>query len=376
MYASLQDGTCELVTIPMRTLGRARRHLHVADSDSAPAIGGARIAAYWHLPEVLSEFGIDVRDVLFDDPENLIPYPDAGRLLATSARHTGCDHIGLLIGQRSRLADMGLAGDVALCAETAGEGLQHFADFFTLHNTAATVCLITSGDYSRLVYAIAEPAMRDTGQIQLGAVALAFNILQDLCGPEWLPAVVTVASSAPTNLRPCQKFFRAPLCFNSDETALAFESHWLGRPLPPVNPFKRHQVEAEMRAHQAAMLADFPRTVHRILRKQLIIGEFSMDAVATLLDMHRRTLDRRLKQHGMFYGDVLESVKHEVACQLLRDTDLQVQQVAEALRYSCAANFSTAFHRWAGVSPSDYRRQALTTRGAESPLRPAALRPA
>jgi AraC-like DNA-binding protein len=337
------------------------------ETGSAPPVGSARIAAFMHLPEILREFGVDVHDVIheagvqpdiFDDPDNLIPYPDVGRLLSVSARHTNCDHIGLLIGQRSRLATMGLAGQMALCADTVGEGLQNFANFFTLHNTAATVSVITSGGFTRLVYAIAGPGMGNTGQLQLGAMALAFNILQDLCGPGWQPAVVTVASSTPSNLRPCQKFFRAPLRFDSDESAVIFEEHWLGRPLPPLDPLRRGQVEAEARKRRNEFLADFPTALRHTLRRQMMAGECSMDAVAARLFMHRRTLDRKLKRHGLLYGEVLESVKREMACRLLRDTQLQIQQIAESLLYASAANFSTAFHRWTGVTPSAFRRRA------------------
>jgi AraC-like DNA-binding protein len=357
----------------MRTLGNLPTHLHLLATDSFPVVGSARIAAFLHLPRVLSEFGIDVREVakeagvrpdIFNDPDNLIPYPDVGRLLSVSARHTHCDHIGLLVGQHSRLAVMGLAGEIALCMDSAGEGLQRFADCFTLQNTAATVSVLTMGGFTRFVYAITEPGMGDTSQIQLGAMAIGFNILQDLCGPGWLPTVVTVASSAPSNLRPCHKFFRAPLRFDSGETSLIFESRWLDRPLPSVDPQQRRRIEAAVKLRQAAMLGDFPTTVRRVLRKQLIANECSMESVAAELGMHRRTLDRRLKRHGMLYGTVVESVKCVVACQLLRDTDLQMQQVAESLRYSNAANFSTAFRRWTGVTPSAYRRQELVSRRA------------
>jgi AraC-like DNA-binding protein len=199
--------------------------------------------------------------------------------------------------------------------------------------------------------------MGDTGQIQLGAMALGFNILRDLCGPGWLPTVVTIASVAPSNLRPCHKFFRAPLRFDNPESAVVFESRWLDRPLRPLDPLQRRQVEAAVRLRQAEMLGDLPTVVRRLLRKQLIADECLMDRVAALLGMHRRTLDRRLKRHGALFGDLVESVKHEMACQLLRDTHLQMQQVAEALRYSNAANFSTAFRRWTGVTPSAFRRQ-------------------
>jgi AraC-like DNA-binding protein len=332
-----------------------------------PDRGGARIAAYRHLPEVLAGFNVDFRNVLeaaglpasvFDDLDTIVSYPDLGHLLQVSAQQSNCDCIGLLLARQVGLADMGLAGRIASCGETVGEGLHHFSRFFTLQNNAATISLIRSSGYARLVYAIAEPDMNDTGQLQLGAMAVAFNILQELCGHGWLPAVVTVASRAPTNLRPCQQFFRAPLRFDSEESAVVFENHWLDRPLPLVHPHTRQQIEAAVKSRQSEILADLPSAVRRALRKQLLIGPCSIDAVATQFGMHRRTLDRRLQQHGVQYRDLLDAVRHEAACQLLRDTGLQVQQIAESLRYSSAANFSTAFRRWAGISPMDFRRTA------------------
>jgi len=95
-----------------------------------------------------------------------------------------------------------------------------------------------------------------------------------------------------------------------------------------------------------------------VIRKQLIIGQGGMEDVAASFGMHRRTLDRHLQKHGVRYGELEESVEEEVARQLLRDTALQVQQVAESLRFSSAANFATAFRRWTGMTPSEYRRQA------------------
>lgn len=342
-------------------------HFRVGEASRPLVIGNARIAAFVQVPSVLQEFGVDLRDVLnevgvsadlFDDPDNLIPYPALGRLLSVSARVTNCDHIGLLVGQRSRLADMGLAGQAALCADTVGDGLQNLADFFSLHNSAAAVTVITSGGYTRLVYSIVEQGMIDTGPLQLGAMAVAFNILQDLCGPEWLPAVVTVAGNAPSNLRPCQKFFRVPLRFDSEESAVAFDSHWLAHRLPVVAPAARRRVAGQVRARRAAAFDDFPTTIRHILRKQLVLGELSMEQVAVRLSMHRRTLDRRLKQHGLVYSEVVESVKRDVACQLLRDTQLPMREIAASLQYSSAANFATAFRRWTGATPSEYRRGA------------------
>jgi AraC-like DNA-binding protein len=98
--------------------------------------------------------------------------------------------------------------------------------------------------------------------------------------------------------------------------------------------------------------------VRLLMRKRLLIGDCSMVETAAMLGMHRRTMDRHLQRHGVSYGELLESVKQDVARQLLLDTHLQVQQVAEALHFSSAANFATAFRRWTGMTPSEFRRRA------------------
>jgi AraC-like DNA-binding protein len=334
---------------------------------SRAAVGYARIEAYRPIPAVLQQHGVDLPDVLeetgiradiFDDPDNLISYPEAARLLAVSARRTRCDHFGLLIGQRNRLANMGLAGQLARCMDTAGAGLQAFADYFTLQNTAATVSLVSQGGFSRFVYAIVEPGMSDTEQLQLGAMALSFNILQDLCGPQCRPTVVTFATGAPTNLRVFHQFFRCPLRFDSDETALVFETRWLDRPLPPVDPALRRQIEARAQLRPTALQTDFLSNLRRTLRRQLAKGNVAMDSIASQLGMHRRTLDRRLKEHGTHYVAVLDAVKCEIACQLLRETNLDIGEIAQALYYSNNSNFSAAFRRWTGLSPSVYRNRS------------------
>ena len=357
-------------------LGSSHPHLRVRPPHGAPRPpawhglppdGTTRIGVVRHLPEVLREFGVEVRDALdaagvprdiFSDPDNTIDFALFQQLLATCEQLTGCDHIPFLAGQRTRLADFGLAGRAARCGATAGEGLHRFVNYFNLHISATTISLVSYGGFTRLVYVITVRNIVDAQHLQQGALAVAFNVLQDLFGRHWLPSVVTFATRAPTNLRPFHQFFRAPLRFDSDESAIIFEQHWLDRPQPPVDPTFRAQVDAEVRERQAAMLGDFPATVRRAVRKQLIIGTGRMDDVAAAFGMHRRTLDRHLRKHGLHYGELMASVEEEIARQLLRETDLQVQQVAESLHYSSAANFATAFRRWTGMTPSEYRRQA------------------
>jgi AraC-like DNA-binding protein len=316
------------------------------------------------MPDVLREHGIDVNEVLaatampptaFSDRDNLISYQDCERLLLECERRLKSDEVSLLICRHTRLSDLGLAGQAAVCAATAGEGLQNFINHFTLHSTVSTASLLRTGTSARLVYAISELGLTDTRHLQIGGAVVAYNILRDLFGTQWQPVAVTFASKSPANPRPLQRYLDAPLQFDSAETAVHFDDHWLQTPLPKVDRQFRRQVAAAVRARRAAMLMDFPGTVRRIVRKQLIFGDFSMDDIATLLSMHRRTLDRHLQKHGVQYGELVDSVKDDVARRLLRDTNIPIQGIAESLHFSSAANFATAFRRRAGVTPSEYR---------------------
>ena len=347
----------------------------IPDAEKAPFAPSLRVSAAWGLPEVLLEHGVSICDALaeaglspdlFSDRENPIAYPELERLFLVCERRCACDHLGFLVGQRSRLRDMGLAGRIAFCQSTAGDGLRAFIDHFNLHDTAATVALIESDKYVRFAYAISERGMRDTRHFQLGGITIAWNILQDLCGKNWLPLGVTFSTRKPSNARVLQRYLRAPVQFDAEESAVVFARHWLDEPLSPVSAVERQAASHEVRTQRAHLLADFPTTLRRMLRKQLLLGRFSMDDTASMLGMHRRTLDRHLNQSGVHYGELVESLKEDVARQLLLDTTMPIQRIAETVRFSSPANFATAFRRRAGMTPSAFRRSGGVSRPVES----------
>jgi AraC-like DNA-binding protein len=113
-----------------------------------------------------------------------------------------------------------------------------------------------------------------------------------------------------------------------------------------------------VRNARATRLVALPELLRATLRKQILIGDCSMERVAAQLGVHRRTLDRRLQRQGVSYGDLLKAVKHDIAQRMLRDTELGMQQIAETLHFSSAANFATAFRGWSGMTPTEYRLQA------------------
>lgn len=71
---------------------------------------------------VLRESGLPAN--LFANGAHRIAYSQLERLFLACERKSGCDFVGMLVGQHTRLADLGLAGRVELCEPTAGSGLR------------------------------------------------------------------------------------------------------------------------------------------------------------------------------------------------------------------------------------------------------------
>ncbi len=95
-------------------------------------------------------------------------------------------------------------------------------------------------------------------------------------------------------------------------------------------------------------------------------GYLTLEQVATRLNMTARTLRRKLLEEGTSYKALIDSARlREIDSARLRDAifllenqKIDIVKVAEYLEYNDAANFTRAFRKWTGVTPSAYRVKA------------------
>jgi AraC-like DNA-binding protein len=115
----------------------------------------------------------------------------------------------------------------------------------------------------------------------------------------------------------------------------------------------------EIDALEARGAGDLATQLRLVLRRLLIGGagkeETCLARVAELFEIHRRTINRRLRAQGTSFQRLIDETRFEIARQLLRDTSLPVSEVAAALDYNDLAAFDHAFRRWSGTSPSAWR---------------------
>jgi AraC-like DNA-binding protein len=84
-------------------------------------------------------------------------------------------------------------------------------------------------------------------------------------------------------------------------------------------------------------------------------GDTSPGKIALALGMSGRSLQRRLKEQGTSYVQVLRDTRRELAIGHLREQQCSVTEIAFLLGFEDASAFARAFRSWTGVSPSEFR---------------------
>ncbi|WP_262300343.1 helix-turn-helix domain-containing protein [Microvirga sesbaniae] len=128
--------------------------------------------------------------------------------------------------------------------------------------------------------------------------------------------------------------------------------------------------------HPADDIGLLAQDLRRVLRTELLRDTCYADSVARLFSMHRRTMNRHLNAEGLSFRKVANETRFEIACELLANTDMGLNQIAAVLRYSELSAFTRAFRRWSGQTPSAWRNDHLQGREAPRPRDPRRLRAA
>jgi AraC-like DNA-binding protein len=83
----------------------------------------------------------------------------------------------------------------------------------------------------------------------------------------------------------------------------------------------------------------------------------SIEQTAEHLELNVRTMQRRLKQEGLTFQQLTDTIRKDLAIDVLRKQKGKIEEVAHFLGYSEASVFRRAFKRWTGLTPSVFLQQ-------------------
>ncbi len=333
---------------------------------SPPPSGMVRVGPFLLVPGMLREFGVAPDRVLkkfglcestFADPENRMAAEIRAPILAACARETGCSHFGLLLGERNNASALGAIGFLMRNAPDVQTALKDLAENLHLHNRVAVPYLEMAGRQAIFGYQTLYPYAEGWEQLDDGAMALLCNIMRTMCGPGWLPSEVRFRRDKPDNIDPYRRFFAAPLQFGAEQTALIFSAAWLSEKVRLADAGLRTYFEQHVRMMRDFCDDDFIVQAQKQLVRLLGTPGCSLQGIASCSGLHPRTLNRRLREAGSSFRELHKNARHQLACQLLRDTVSSIPTIAAALGYSGSNAFVRAFAQWESVPPATCRKR-------------------
>lgn len=281
------------------------------------------------------------------------------RLLAALYAHGGDDRLGFAIGWRMPPTSFGSLGNALLASPDLGSALAILEQYWVLAVRGVRINVITDNDLCLLTL---WPEDYLTGAMQ--SIAMDSIVASLFRGATLLvPGLgermeLWLDHSAPAGEH---EFFQQvrTLRFAMPLVQGRFAAELLSTPLPLASA--TGQAEALRHCEQQARLLRMNNPVSARVQQQLGYQAAGYPTLATLADqlgMTPRTLRRKLHAEGKTYSVLVEETRLRDAVVLLDKPELAIAQIAAMLGYEDAANFTRAFRRQAGVSPSEYRATA------------------
>lgn len=300
-------------------------------------------------PQAVGEFGAFVDYV--------------GLLVAveSAAVATATGDFGRRLALRQGIEILGAIGAAARSAPTVGRALATVEQYLRAFSPSSAVLLSELHDpaFSFFEFRILLdrlPPHAQTIELVLGVMLRVFRLL---LGQQYAPVSVSLPHGALTSRREYVAYFGAATHFGEPAAGFTVRSADLARPL------------SKDRATHEALVGYLegiaPRVrggvvvpVSQLIRRLLPTGTLDLAMVADQLNVHPRTLQRRLAAEGTTFATLVDDVRRGMAEHYLRDTDIPLAHLTNELGYVEQSALSRASRRWFGVGPRAYRRSLRT----------------
>lgn len=297
------------------------------------------------------------------DPLARFSFPAVARLWVLAAETSGDPCFGLTVASFWHPTTLHALGYSWLASNNLLEAFERAARYTRIVNTAASGMLRI--DRSKNSYCVVINAAGIVPHPVPASVDAALAMLMIMSraayGESFRPLRVSLQRDKPDSPYRFDEFFAAPVDFSQAENAMWIDPQVVAKPLATANPELvriNDQIVTDYLAHLDRN--DVTMQVRSKLIKHLPSGYVSEEEIASSIHISRRSLQRRLRENGMSFTQLLENTRRDLSLQYVRDPQHSFNEIGFLLGFSEPGNFSRAFKRWYSKSPSQYRQDFLS----------------
>ena len=190
-------------------------------------------------------------------------------------------------------------------------------------------------------------------EFQMGILV---SVHRDVNGATFVPIEVDFSHEQLDSSSSIKAIYGARVQYSQPQSRFVFDASWLDK--APVLGNQATFLALVALCNRMLRDLNLHTGVAGSIRRHLMASASrapKLEGIAAELNMSGRTMRRKLREEKTSFRAVVDELRAHLAKRYLRDSRMTVEDIAEALGFSDAANFRRAFRRWTRRSPLAYR---------------------
>ena len=289
------------------------------------------------------------------------PVDDITRLWRAAAELTGDAAFGLHTGRQVGPGSFNVVSFILLSSATLRSAIGQLQEYQRLISDGGRFQMLAGAQHSWLIYHPQQGSLAFSPHQVESVLAAAVCFSRWVTGQPLKPVRVQFSHGQIGPLSAYVQALAAEVQFEQAFNGLLLDNTVLDAPLP--------QADAELaqlhRAHAAAQLAALSSPVLLRTRvEQWLTGALDGSVpgraqAARQFGLGERAFARRLQDEDVRYVELVDGVRHALACQAVAGGAEPFVRIARRLGFSEASAFNRAFRRWTGCAPGDWQQQGV-----------------
>lgn len=312
------------------------------------------------IPEQLTSAGSSRQAVL--ETDGRVPFGVVDTFINRLFEATQRTDLGFALGPHLSVSSHSVVGFGMLTCANLGEALQFTARYFRLIMPSFRLSCTLDQNQTVLHFTPLVAMSRLCLSFHLEAIALAaYHDVRALSGGRAPAELISFSIPEPDHDTLYRKLNCKKILFSNERTPgvwVVFSGNASQIALAHADPNALKVAEERCRAQVGLVtregeLSDWVAMMMREVDDRLP----KLEELASVLHISPRTLNRRLKSEGTTFREIYSQVQHGLAKERLLLGTQSVSSIAYSLGYRDASNFTHAFKRREGLSPSAFLNQ-------------------
>lgn len=296
-----------------------------------------------------------------DNPEALIARHQAFLFLQKAAQKEGIENLGLLVGQATSIANLGIFGRIICQSLTLYDAFNTAKNIITANNSGEILWIQEQEETAWFCHRYLHTRGLNCHLAAQFALTLMNELVSIALGKPWQPLEIYLQGRQLKQLKNCGFSSETKIQTDRGFTGIFFPRSFLSLPLNHQFDLNHQPCQKDWdKLHSSSPAENLSGSLQQAIAPLLPGGYPDIHLATEITGMSVRTLQRRLGEEGLTYTRLVEKIRFEQAVLWLQEPQLKLIDIAVELGYSDAAHFTRAFKRWTGLSPRDFRRQQLT----------------